>query len=373
MRRMLPRTRGMQMISFSDKDWDRIRTTYRKWWKGELGRPILPCVFWGKEPGRDKPFVPLLSYENCLDMTIPPEQIIDRYDYELSCCEYAGDSFPCMQMAQFGPGVTAAFLGADPVYGESTIWFKPARVLPLDELHFEFDENNVWWQRILAIYRAGMRKWRGNVVMGMTDLGGMLDLLAVFRTTENLLLDLYDEPKEVLRLLRELSEVWMRCYAEIVDILCGSQGYTDWGTIYYEQPSYMLQSDFSYMLGPEMFQKFVEPELRMSARRLGRAFYHLDGVGELRHLDALLAIEDIKGIQWIPGEGEPRERDWSYVYRKIDGKGKKLQVPYGLDCYTDEIIGAVSSPDTLIKMQITYPMAEKGRILNKLKKYGAEP
>lgn len=360
------------MISFGEKEWDKTRDTYRKWWCGELGRPILPCVFWGKDAGRNNPNIPLLSYENCLDLSVSPEQIIDRYDYELSCCEFAGDSFPCMQMSQFGPGIMAAFLGAKPAYGKATVWFKPDCVIPLEDLHFEYDPDNIWWRRVSDIYRAGMQKWRGNVVMAITDLGGILDLLAVFRSTENLLFDLYDNPTEVKRLVNELSTVWMRYYCEITDILKGSQGYSDWATIYYEKPSYMLQSDFSYMIGSDMFRQYAEGELRSTADMLGGAFYHLDGVGELKHLDDILKIESIRGIQWIPGEGAARLQDWSEVYRKISSAGKKLQVPYDLDCYLEDVLACVSSPDTIIKMQTTYPITEKNRIMRKLKAYGAE-
>ena len=51
-----------------------------------------------------------------------------------------------------------------------------------------------------AIYRAAVERWQGSVIIGMTDLGGNLDILSTFRPSEKLLLDLYDAPGEVLRL-----------------------------------------------------------------------------------------------------------------------------------------------------------------------------
>ena len=51
------------------------------------------------------------------------------------------------------------------------------------------------------------------------------------------------------------------------------------------------------MLGPEHFEEFVKPEIVASCNRLGNSFYHLDGVGQIRHLDSLLAIAELKGIQ----------------------------------------------------------------------------
>ena len=358
------------MITFTDSQWEKVKSNYRAWWKNELGRAILPCVFWGKDPGRAMPKNSLLSFANCNDFSITPEQIIDRYDFELSCCEYAGDSFPIMQTAQFGPGIVAAFLGADLLNDEHTVWFHPKEIKPLQDLHFEYDADNKWLNRIREIYYAGMKRWGGSVVIAMPDLGGVLDILASFRTTDNLLFDLYDEPQEVSRLVNEIAELWYRFYCELADILKGSQGYSDWSSIYSEKPSYMLQSDFSFMIGPDMFDAFVKRELEKTSSRLTKAWYHLDGIGELKHLDTLLSIDSICGIQWVPGEGEPRMRDWSEVYRKISAAGKKIQAYYDLDCYYEDILKVIEKPDHLIKMQFGYPLNQKKEVMRRLAENG---
>ena len=88
----------------------------------------------------------------------------------------------------------------------------------------------------------------------------------------------------------------------------------------------MLQCDFCYMIGPEMFAKFVLPELRASCKKLTNSFYHLDGPGALPHLDALLDIPELKGIQWVPGDGQPDITRWPEVYRKIRAAGKLIQI-----------------------------------------------
>lgn len=360
------------MIAFSDRQWDRLIKNYRLWWKGELHRPILPCAFWGRDPGRPAPKNALLSFANCNDFGITPEQIIDRYDYELSCFEFAGDSFPQMQTLQFGPGVMAAFLGADLENDGNTVWFKTKKVLPLRELHLEYDADNKWLDRIREIFRAGMRRWGGEVVIGMPDLGGLLDVLATFRQTDNLLFDLYDEPEELVRVLDELSALWERFYAELVQILKGSRGYGDWSTLFYEKPSYILQSDFSYMIGTEMFDEFVKPWLAGTSSKLTNAWYHLDGIGALKHLDSLLTIPTIRGIQWVPGEGDARNMDWSDVYAKISKSGRKIQAYYDLDSYLDEILAVIERPDDLVKMQFVYPISRKEEILGRLRGYGAD-
>ena len=358
-------------VRFTDKQWDRVIDNYSKWWNGELGRPILPLIISGADPKRPMPKAPLLQYSNCGDFSIPAEDIIDRIDYELSCCEFYGDSFPCVFMAQFGPGIMAAFLGSDVETTKETVWFYSKKQIPINELHFTYNENNPWLQRIKDIYRAGMKKWGGEVCMGMTDIGGGMDILASFLGTEGLLYEVSDNPKEVKRLCLEITELWIRYFREFEEIIKDQRVYSDWSQRLCEKPSYMLQCDFSYMISHEMFKDFVTDDLASISATLDRAFYHLDGIGQIIHLDELLALDNIKGIQWIPGSGEPETRDWSELCAKISASGKKLMMGYRMDKYLDDILKAVKKPDDFIKMPFIYSMEEKETALKTLAKYGA--
>ena len=357
------------MIRFSDRQWTNVIENYRKWWKGELGRPILPLTISGADPGRPMPKNPLLHFTNCADFSITPDAIIDRMDYDLSTYEYYGDSFPCVKMQYFGPGVGAAFLGATLEPADNTVWFHLDKKVPIQDLHLTYKENNVWLNRIKDIYRAGMKRWGGSVCMPMTDIGGGLDILASFLGTEGLLFEVLDNPKEVKRLCVEITDLWLRFYSELNDIIKDQRIFSDWSSILSEKPSYMLQCDFSYMIGSDMFTEFVYDDLDKISKTLGGAFYHLDGIGEIVHLDSLLSINGIKGIQWIPGAGEPETRDWSDLYKKISAAGKKIMAGFSFESYLDEIIKVTKKPDELIKMPFSYPMEEKQAALKKLAKY----
>ena len=80
------------------------------------------------------------------------------------------------------------------------------------------------------------------------------------------------------------------------------------------------------MISPEMFEKHVLPDLDACCRRLDHAFYHLDGKGQLAHLDLLLSLDRLTGIQWIPGDGAPPPEDWLPVLKRIRDAGKFCQV-----------------------------------------------
>lgn len=318
-------------IDFTKERWVKLKDDYRKWWAGELKRPIINITLTGARPQRPEPTLPAYGFTAFYDLSVPAEAVVDRWDYDLSCRRFPGDAFPAV-WSNFGAGVLAAFLGASLVPDTNTVWFRTSEIRKLEDIRFEYDADNPWLCRIRDIYRAGLDRWQGLVQMGMTDLGGNLDILSTFRPGEKLLLDLYDNPEEVKRLLRDEHRMWWKYYDELNALLQPvNPGYTCWTPIYSESQYYMFQCDFAYMIGPSMFDEFARPELAASYRRIPNGFYHLDGTGQLPHLDSLLAIPELKGIQWIPGAGNPDMAHWPEVYRKIRDAGKLIQIFGGLD------------------------------------------
>lgn len=335
-------------IDFTPERWTQIKETYRRWWARELERPLIPVQIVGRDPGRAKPDGSYLGQDNCTDFSISPEQIIDRIDYEISTSHFLGDAFPCCSMHGFGPGVIAAFLGATLDNSTGRVWFHPPSRKSIGEIHFRFDPDNVWFRRLCDICRAGMERWQGQVLMTMTDLGGNLDILSAFRPGEELLMDLYDEPDEVKRLAWEAHEAWHQYFDALNAVLQPTNpGYSHWAQIYSEKPSYILQCDFSYMIGPDMFDEFVRPELAASCRRLGNSFYHLDGKGQIPHLDSVLSIPELGGVQWVPGDGAPDCRHWPEIYQKIAAANKNIQLCGGfdvLDAVTEQLGSGKGDP-----------------------------
>ena len=132
----------------------------------------------------------------------------------------------------------------------------------------------------------------------------------------------------------------------------------------------MLQCDFAYMIGPEMFDEFVKPEFAATCERMGNAFYHLDGVGQLPHLASMLKIDALKGIQWVPGTGHDHE-DWSAVYQQVHAGGKLMQI-YDDDelKLLDWMAEQIPSVDCIV--QIARTGQDSRHVgLEQLKKYGA--
>ncbi len=341
---------------FNKDQWAQISEIYSKWWDKTLDRPIIK----GVRKINPNLSIPVPSQANCHDFSVSPEEIINRIDADLKNKEFLGDAFPMVNFDWFGPGIVAAFCGADVNNSSGLVWFERPNDCEISQLHLEFDPQNKWFNRIKDIYGAGLKKWNGQVLMSMPDLGGVLDILATFRGTENLLMELYDKPKDVKRLINEIHEIWIHVYNEYNDILQPvNPGYSDWNGIYSKDPSCVLQSDFSFMISPQMFKEFVIDELRLETEKIQNTIYHMDGIGEIPHLDQILSLEELDAVQWQQGEGSPPAREWIDIFKKIRSSGKNMQV---IGYYEDlfAVAEAVGAKGLYFNTEVT----DKGAFMN---------
>ncbi len=312
---------------WTSEHWQTIRENSHAWWAGELDRPLVHMVI------REKAETPMPAPKPFgrglfSDLSISEERIVDQLAWEFNQKSFLGDAFPWVNMCCSGAGVLAALTGAQ-LHPESydDIWFKVENPLPISELHLQLDTQNVWLKRLLRIGELVQQRWGDRVLVSMPDIGGVMDVLSSFRPSEMLLLDLYDEPEHVLRVIGEIEAAWNQCYDLFAHALAPTNpGYCAWAGIYSDVPSYMMQCDFCYMISPEMFDQFVKPSLVRCSEKLSRSFYHLDGKGQLPHLESLLQIPTLNGVQWIPGDGQPEPGEWPDVFQTIMASGKLAQV-----------------------------------------------
>ena len=318
-------------VHFTRERMQQVLDNYEAWWDHRLDRPLVPCTLWGAYPVERRAPAPHLDQSTCADFSWSAEQLVDKMDEELSECEWIGDGYPIVRFDTFGPGVLGAFCGGVLDNSSGRVWFRAAEKKHISEIHCVYDPENKWAERIKDIYRAGVNRWEGSVLMSIPDLGSPLDVMSALVGTEELLLDLYDEPDEVKRLIGELETAWYAAFNDFAGVLEPQGGYTNWAGIASRKPGYIVQCDFCYMIGNSMFREFVLPTIRRDTERLDRVIYHLDGVGELAHLDDILALPGVSAIQWEPGAGHPYGMYWKDVYEKIDAAGRHAWLPGPLD------------------------------------------
>ena len=360
-------------IDFAAERWDKIRQDARQWWAGELERPLIQAEVVGAEPATPEPKRENVSSADLYDASIPAEEIVESWDWDLSGRKFLGDAFPNLH-PNLGPGAAAALMGARPEVRPETVWFHPPAPTACEDLHLHYDPDSPLARRLKDLYRAAVDRWAGGVQIAMTDLGGNLDVVSTFLPGEELVMDLYDCPDEVRRVTWEAHKAWHEIFDDLNRVLRpANPGYTAWAPIFSETPYYILQCDFCYMIGPEMFDRFVKPELAATCKRLGNSFYHLDGVGQLPHLDSLLEIDELGGVQWVHGEGQPPIWEWPEVHRKIHAAGKRIQFfAWGVDgarrCI-DAIAEQIGTARGICAI-VTVPAEQEDDALRMLERYG---
>lgn len=306
------------LFKFSEKHWEDHIRNWEAWWAGELERPLLIIEY----PPRHR-LPEEVSIEFLADT--PVDQYLDYYQARLEDTQLFADAWP-KWFPFFGAGVVAAFLGAELFCApqEMTIWFKPRLGMDEFDLIGGYAPDNFWWQRIQAITQGAVGRWGRQVCVGYTDLGGNMDILSSLQDTQTLLTDLVDRPQQVEAASQQITGFWFKYHARLNAITEPTgRGHTPWAPVWAPGSCYMFQSDFSAMISPKMFERFILPELAESIQQVAYAFYHMDGKGQIPHLDALLSIENLRGIQWIPGDGQPPPEEWLPLLKRIRD-GEKL-------------------------------------------------
>ncbi|MBR0037786.1 MAG: homocysteine S-methyltransferase family protein [Bacteroidales bacterium] len=230
---------------------------------------------------------------------------------------------------QLGPGSMSAILGARFEAGDDTIWIHPDPDYTDD---FRFDPEHPNYRLHKDLLRACKQKAQGHYYVGMPDLMEGIDVLAGMKGTDKVMMDIMEQPEVLEQQMQRINDAYFQVFDELYDIIKEENGemafcyFSSWA------PGKMtkLQCDLSTMLSESDYRRFVQPFIRQQCERIPYTLYHLDGVGALHHLPALLEIQELKAIQWTPGVGEPQggSPKWYDLYRKILAGGKSVLISW---------------------------------------------
>ena len=254
--------------------------------------------------------------------------------------DYLGDAIP-HAIPNLGPEVFSAFFGCELQFGEHTSWSVPSLGSWDDVKGVHFSQDNVYWRTIVAMTDALLDAGRGVFYTGITDLQPG-SVIASLRDPHRLNLDMIDFPEEVKKLQAYVTEVYKGVYDFFCDKLAAAgQLCCTWAGIVSTKRWYVPSVDFSCMISPRMFEETFLPGVAAECRHYEASVYHLDGPGAVKHLDALLDIEELNAIQWVWGAGQGRATDWMDIYVRCQKAGKGLQIgpvePDELDTLMDTL------------------------------------
>ena len=252
-----------------------------------------------------------------------PEWRAGYLDWYVAHSSLMADMLPVAN-TQLGPGSLAAILGGVFEGGEDTIWIHPDPDFKEDIV---FNSEHPNWILHKELLKACKKKAAGHYYVGMPDLMEGLDVLAALKGTDKVLLDTVMQPEVLEHQMQQINDIYFKVFDELYDIIREGDEmafcyFSSWA------PGKMtkLQSDISTMISEDDYRRFVQPFIREQCRKIEYTLYHLDGVGAMHHLPALLEIDELNAIQWTPGVGEPQggSPKWYDLYRKILAAGKSV-------------------------------------------------
>lgn len=252
-----------------------------------------------------------------------PQWRAEYLDWYVAHSSLKADILPVAN-TQLGPGSLAAILGGVFEGGEDTIWIHPNPDFT-DEIVFNPEHPN--WILHKELLKACKAKANGHYFVGMPDLMEGLDVLAALKGTDRVLLDTVMQPEILEQQMQQINDIYFKVFDELYDIIREGDEmafcyFSSWA------PGKMskLQSDISTMISQDDYRRFVQPFIREQCQKIDYTLYHLDGVGAMHHLPALLEFEELNAIQWTPGVGEPQggSPKWYDLYKKILAGGKSV-------------------------------------------------
>ena len=254
------------------------------------------------------------------------DDIIERAIVSAEARFYGGEAIPAFQLS-FGPDEIAAFAGAGLRwcdYSGNTNWSVPSvedweQALPLG-----IQAGNSLWQRMLEFYRRAVDRMAGKMLLNPLDLHTNMDLLAAMRGPQRLCMDLISQPEMVDRAMDDARAI----FRELWDATTKAGKMNEFGYChknYSMEGAATLQCDFSCMISPEMFRRWVLPALEEEARIVKHAVYHWDGPDALIHTDDLLASAGLHTMAYVPGAGRGGHIDHMDLLKRVQKSGKAVE------------------------------------------------
>lgn len=312
-------------------DLAEVLARFEAWWNREpLDRPLVTIQV---APGCPPP-LPEKRHGSVRERWLDAEYVLDCVEARIRTGIYLGDTFPTY-MPFLGPEICATLFGAELKFpDEETSYSVPIVRRVRDILAREPDFSNVYWEKIRQLTDLSIERGRDLWITGVTDLHTNGDLLAALRDPQELCIDCADDLEGVRLACEHVTAKFASVFDDLYGrIAAAGQPCTTWTPALAKDPWYTISCDFMCMISPAMFREAILPSIRREMDHMQYSLFHLDGPGALKHLDTLLELDSLDGIQWVYGAGAGPALRWLDVYRRIQDAGKCLQIVgyYGLE------------------------------------------
>lgn len=252
------------------------------------------------------------------------DYMIESANWQMQNTLYLGEAFPLLN-PNLGPDYFAAGYGAEIEFGDTTSWAK--HFLTDDDVEnyqrFRQETQNLYYAKMEEMTKAAVEDGKDKYFVGVTDLHPGADALVSLRGPQELCLDVYDNPEFIRQGVMDLLPGFRKEYDRLYQMTTKYQkGSSCWMGLWHPGKWYVPSCDFSCMISPDQYEELIVEEIIEETEFLDASIYHLDGPDALRHLDRILQIPKLSGVQWVYGAGQPGASHWLSEIRKIQAAGK---------------------------------------------------
>lgn len=347
------------------ENWEAVKARFTAWWQGKnLDRPLMKVVARRETP--TEPLEPTWQPQTLEDRHLEVDRKVVNMRNYCRRHRFFAEAFPSLDL-NIGAGSLAVYLGLEPEFAESTVWFPEC----IDDYNswgpLKYDPENYWWQRHRQAIARAVELAQGEFLVNIPDLIENLDILAAMRGAQNLCFDLIDQPDIVKEYLDQLDDLYFKYYHPLYELVKTPDGGSSYTVFSIWGPGRIakVQCDFSALISPAHFREFALPSLRKQCQNLDYSLYHLDGPDAVKHVEAVMEIEELNALQWTPGAGQPdgSSEQWYPIYDQAVAAGKSLWIIFSSqNSFADLVRGA----DRLVqrygseKLYLLFPvMSEK--------------
>ena len=307
-------------------DWESGKERMKAWWAGEdIGRPV---VYMTAASGKDAqwPTMPNTGRGRWLDA----EFRVAALEATVRANVYLAEGYPYEYPFPMFP---SGWIGGKVGFSYDTVWDEPV-VEDWDAYEPVFDRGcEMWresemWRETVRLVDAMAGAAEGRWIVAMMTIGAPFDIMVALRGPGRLCMDLYDHRERLAVMREKIVAMWPTWYEEIDKVIkaYGQVGSSSWLNLWSPGKMYTLQEDVAGLVGPKDFVEMMLPSVRAMGSWLDNNVFHLDGPSAVVHMKALLATEEVGGIQWVPGAGQRRCAEWPELLRHVSGAGKKMQI-----------------------------------------------
>ena len=330
---------GVKMVRLQGKDdFEEVLQRFEAWWRCEIvDRPLVSINVRSDRSANE----PTSKHGSLRDRWFDVDYALDRFESLVESSVFLAETLPVF-VPNLGPDVCATVFGCELAFTEDSSWSRPVVSHCREIPEIKPNLKNEYWLTLRRMTELSLQRGQGKWLTGVADLHTNGDLVAALRDPQGVCLDLADDMPSVRRACDYITRSYPLMFEDLWSrIAVASLPCTTWTPCLHTGSCYPVSCDFICMISPEMFAETILPALIAEINYLDRSIFHLDGPGALKHLDALLALDDLDGLQWIYGAGNGPARRWIDVYRKAQAAGKCLQI-----C-TDDLNDAMAVAESL--------------------------